>query len=61
MCKESVGAGRLRHIIYPSDYVPRTILDNANRGKLAVVALGTTANMRKNLMFGSVSGSSLTN
>jgi nucleotide-binding universal stress UspA family protein len=55
MCSEGFSAERLRHMIYPSDYVPRAILDNANWGKFAVVAVGTTANMRKNLLFGSVS------
>ena len=55
MCKEGFDSGRLRYMIYPSDYVPRAILDNANWGKFAVVAVGTTANTRKNLLFGSVS------
>lgn len=55
MCKEGFDSGRLRHMIYPSDYAPRAILDNANWGKFAVVAVGTTANARKNLLFGSVS------
>ena len=55
MCSEGFEAGRLRHMIYPSDYVPRAIIDNANWGKFAVVAVGTTANVRKNLLFGSVS------
>ena len=55
MGSEGFNAGRLRHMIYPSDYAPRAILDNANWGKFAVVAVGTTANMRKNLLFGSVS------
>lgn len=48
-------AGRLRHMIYPSDFAPRAILDNANWGKFAVVAVGSTSNPRKNLLFGSVS------
>lgn len=55
MCGQGFDAGRLRHMIYPSDYAPRAILDNANWGKYAVVAVGTTANARKNLLFGSVS------
>lgn len=55
MCGEGFDARRLRHMIYPSDYAPRAILDNANWGKFAVVAVGTTANARKNLLFGSVS------
>jgi nucleotide-binding universal stress UspA family protein len=55
MRREGFDAGRLRHMIYPSDYAPRAILDNANWGKFAVVAVGTTANTRKNLLFGSVS------
>ena len=55
MLKEGFGADRLRYMIYPSDYAPRAILDNANWGKFAVVAVGTTSNTRKNLLFGSVS------
>ena len=52
---EGFDAGRLRHMIYPSDFAPRAILDNANWGKFAVVAVGTTSNSHKNLLFGSVS------
>lgn len=55
MLKEGFQSSRLRHMIYPSDFVPRAILDNANWGKYAVVAVGTTSNTRKNLLFGSVS------
>jgi len=55
MVREGFDPARLRHMIYPSDYAPRAILDNANWGKFAVVAVGTTSNARKNLLFGSVS------
>lgn len=47
--------GLLRHMIYPSDYAPRAILDNANWGKFAVVAVGSSASGRNNLFHGSVS------
>jgi len=47
--------GLLRHMIYPSDYAPRAILDNANWGKFAVVAVGSKSNGRSNLFNGSVS------
>lgn len=55
MSGEGFDAGRLRHMIYPADFAPRAILDNANWGKFAVVAVGSTSNPRKNLLFGSVS------
>lgn len=55
MTGEGFDPNRLRHMIYPSDFAPRAILDNANWGKFAVVAVGTTSNTRKNLLFGSVS------
>ncbi len=52
---EGFDTGLLRHMIYPSDYAPRAILDNANWGKFAVVAVGSTTSGRKNLFNGSVS------
>ena len=52
---EGFDTGLLRHMIYPSDYAPRAILDNANWGKFAVVAVGNATNGRKNLFHGSVS------
>jgi hypothetical protein len=55
MQQEGFEASRLRHMIYPADFAPRAILDNANWGKFAVVAVGTTSNTRKNMLFGSVS------
>lgn len=45
---------RLRYMVYPSDHVPQAIMDNANWGKYAVVACGTTENPRKRLLTGSV-------
>jgi len=55
MREEGFDDSRLRHMIYPSDYAPRAILDNANWGKFAVVAVGATSNTRMNLLYGSVS------
>lgn len=55
MSEEGFDSNMLRHMIYPSDYVPRAILDNANWGKYAVVAVGSTANARKKLLSDSVS------
>lgn len=53
MLKSGFDADRLRYMIYPSDYTPRAILDNALWGKFAVVAVGTTTN--KNILSGPVS------
>ncbi len=55
MSEEGFDSNMLRHMIYPSDYVPRAILDNANWGKYAVVAVGSTANGRNKLLSDSVS------
>lgn len=55
MSEEGFDSNMLRHMIYPSDYVPRAILDNAHWGKYAVVAVGSTANARKKLLSDSVS------
>jgi hypothetical protein len=44
MSEEGFDSNMLRHMIYPSDYAPRAILENANWGKYAVVAVGSTAN-----------------
>lgn len=55
MCKTGFNVNQLRHMIYPSDYAPRAILDNANWGKFAVVAVGSTASERSSLFRGSVS------
>ena len=52
---EGFDTGLLRHMIYPSDYAPRAILDNANWGKFAVVAVGARGNEPKHLFYGSVS------
>lgn len=56
MFAEGFNANRLRHMIYPSDYAPRAILDNANWGKFAVVAVGSTGGSKGKKFFeGSVS------
>jgi len=55
MSEEGFDSNMLRHMIYPSDYAPRAILENANWGKYAVVAVGSTANGRKKLLQDSVS------
>lgn len=55
MLAEGFDACKLRHMIYPSDYAPRAILDNANWGKFAVVAVGATSSKQKKFFYGSVS------
>jgi len=54
MTGEGFDRSQLRHMIYPSDYAPRAILDNANWGKFAVVAVGAPDNSVKNFLNGSV-------
>ncbi len=54
MKEEGFDPNLLRYMIYPSDHVHQAILDNANWGKFAVVATGTTKNPRKRLLFGSI-------
>jgi hypothetical protein len=53
MLKSGFDADRLRHMIYPSDYAPRAILDNVHWGKFAAVAVGASAS--KNPLSGPVS------
>ena len=55
MRESGFDGNRLRYMIYPSDYAPRAILDNANWGKFAVVAVGNSAGARSNPLHGSVS------
>lgn len=54
MGKEGFNLQQLRYMIYPSDSVKYAILDNANWGKFAVVATGTTdENPVTRLLYGS--------
>lgn len=39
-------------MIYPSDYAPGAILDNAHWGKFAVVAVGGISSRRKDMFYG---------
>lgn len=55
MIAEGFESHRLRHMIYPSDYAPRAILDNAHWGQFAVVAIGSTGSKEKLFFDGSVS------
>lgn len=54
MAQEGFDTSLLRHMIYPSDNCRQAILDNANWGKFAIVAAGTTNNPRKRLLYGSI-------
>ena len=53
MAEKGFGSDRLRYMIYPSDYAPRAVLDNAHWGKFAMVAVG--ASTGKSFLAGSVS------
>jgi hypothetical protein len=54
MRESGFDGNRLRFMIYPSDYTPRAILDNANWGKYAVVAVGNPGDANRNSLHGSV-------
>lgn len=60
MLAEGLNNDQLRHMIYPSDYAPRAILENANWGKFAVVAVGSSGPKQKKFFEGSVSNFLLT-
>ena len=55
MAGRGLDSSRLRQMIYPSDHVARAILDNANWGRFAVVAMGRSSGGLKHL-FGSITG-----